>query len=99
MKAEPVAEAHEIHYEETTWKARPESSPDGKRLVYASYLGRAWHQLWVMPSRGGDPFKLSYGDFDNINPRWSPNGKRTSFISNRSGYTSLWLQDALADPQ
>ncbi|MBV8477894.1 MAG: PD40 domain-containing protein, partial [Acidobacteria bacterium] len=45
MKAEPNAEAHEIHYEETNWKARPDFSPDGKRLVYASYLGRAWHQL------------------------------------------------------
>ena len=39
MKAEPGAEAHEIHYEETNWKARPDFSPDGKRMVYASYLG------------------------------------------------------------
>ena len=28
MKAQPGAEAHEIHYEETTWKARPDWSPD-----------------------------------------------------------------------
>jgi Tol biopolymer transport system component len=49
MKAEPGAEAHEIHYEETTWKARPEFSPDGNRLVYASYLGQSWHQLWLIP--------------------------------------------------
>src|SRR5436189_122791 len=38
--------AKEIHYEETNWKARPEFSPDGKKIVYASYLGRQWHQLW-----------------------------------------------------
>src|SRR5438034_3482141 len=30
MKAQPGAEAHEIHYEETAWKARPDFSPDGK---------------------------------------------------------------------
>ncbi|PYX68733.1 MAG: hypothetical protein DMG72_22480, partial [Acidobacteria bacterium] len=30
MKAEPGAEVREIHYEETTWKARPDFSPDGK---------------------------------------------------------------------
>jgi TolB protein len=91
-KAEPGAEAQEIHYEETTWKARPDISPDGTRLIYSSYLGQAWNQLWVMPARGGDPFPLSYGDFDNINPRWSPDGKQITFISNRSGNTSLWVQ-------
>jgi len=93
MKATPGAEAHEIHYEETTWKARPDFSPDGKRIVYASYLGQSWHQLWVMPSQGGDAFPLSYGDFDNVAPRWSPDGKRIAFISNRGGNTSLWTQD------
>jgi len=93
MKAEPGADAREIHYEETAWKARPEFSPDGKRLVYSSYLGQSWNQLWVMPSTGGDPFPLSYGQFDNTNPRWSPDGKRIAFISNRDGNTSLWMEE------
>ncbi len=93
MKAEPGAEPREIHYEETAWKSRPAFSPDGKRIVYASYLGQAWHQLWVIPAQGGDPFPLSYGDFDNVNPRWSPDGSKIAFISNRAGNTSLWLQD------
>ena len=73
-------------------KRVPAFSPDGKRIVYASYLGQAWHQLWVMPAQGGDPFPLSYGDFDNINPRWSPDGQKIAFISNRGGNTSLWMQ-------
>jgi TolB protein len=92
MKAEPGAEAREIHYEETNWKARPDFSPDGKRMVYASYLGQQWHQLWLMPADGGDAFPISYGGYDNTNPRWSPDGTKIAFISNRGGNTSLWVQ-------
>ncbi len=99
MKAEAAAEPREIHYEETAWRAHPEFSPDGKRLIYSSYLGQNWHQLWVIPSEGGDPFPLSYGDFDNVSPRWSPDGKRIAFISNRSGNTSLWIQEVLGGAQ
>ena len=97
IKAEPRADAanahyDEIHYEETNWKARPDFSPDGKRMVYASYLGQSWHQLWLMPAAGGDAFPISYGAFDNVNPRWSPDGSKIVFISNRNGNTSLWMQ-------
>ena len=97
--AEPGAPAREIHYEETNWKARPDFSPDGSRVVYSSYLGRQWHQLWVMPAKGGDAFPLSYGDYDNTNVRWSPDGKSLAFISNRNGNTQLWLQDVVSGRQ
>jgi TolB protein len=47
MNAEPGATAREIHYEETSWKARPDFSADRSRMVYSSYLGGQWHNLSV----------------------------------------------------
>ena len=93
MRAEPRSEPRQVHYEETTWKARPDWSPDGRRVIYSSYLGRQWNQIWIMTDEGGDPFPLTYGEFDATAPRWSPDGKKIAYISNEGGNTSLWIQD------
>lgn len=93
MAASPGAPMREIRYEETTWKARPDWSPDGQRVVYSSYLGRQWHQLWLMTAAGGDVFPLTYGEFDATAPRWSHDGRHIAYISNEGGNTSLWVLD------
>ena len=91
MRAEPGATMTRFHYEETTWKMRPTVSPDGSKLVYSSYLGGQWQQLWIMPPGGGDAFPLTYGNFDRTAPKWSPDSSQIAFISNQTGDTSLWL--------
>ncbi len=89
MAARAGAPMRELWYEETTWKARPDWAPDGRRVVYAGYHGRQWHQLWLMTADGGDPFQLTYGDFDATAPRWSPDGTRIAYVSNQDGNVAL----------
>lgn len=89
MEAREGGALREIRDEETTWRARPDWSRDGKRVVYASYFGRQWHQLWLMTADGANPFQLTYGDFDATGARWSPEGDRIAYISNEGGNTSL----------
>jgi TolB protein len=91
VTAQPGSAMRPLYDEETTWKARPDWSRDGKRVVYSSYLGRQWNQLWLMTADGGDPFQLTYGEFDATEPRWSPDARRIAYISNEGGNTSLWI--------
>ena len=91
MEARAGATPRELHYEETTWKARPDLARDGRRIVYSSYHGRQWNQLWLTPSEPGDPIQLTYGEFDATAPRWSPDASRIGYISNESGNTALWI--------
>ena len=79
--------------EETAWRAHPEVLPDGKRVLFASYHGRQWHQLWLTTLDGAQPLPLTFGDFDRSEARVSPDGTRVAYISNEDGNVSLWLQD------
>jgi TolB protein len=99
MPADGAGATRVLQHEETSWHARPDVSPDGRRFVYSSYLGRQWQQLWLLPVEGGSPFPLTYGDYDNTGPRWSPDGRTIAFISNRAGNTALWLIDAVSGEQ
>jgi hypothetical protein len=86
---EPGAAMREIRSEETTWRTDPDWARDGRRVVYSSYVGRQWHQLWLTTADGEWPFQLTYGDHDATMPRWSPDGRRIAFVSNARGNTAI----------
>jgi hypothetical protein len=89
------AAARKVLTEETTWSAHPEPAPAGQRVLYSSYRGQQWHQLWLTTLDGAAPLPLTFGDFDARNARWSPDGRRVAYISNERGNTALVVQDTI----
>src|SRR4030095_3902850 len=83
--------------EETSWNARPELAPDGKRVLFSSYRGRQHHQLWRTTIQGAAPLPLTFGDTERRNARFSPDGKRIAYIGNAGadGNTQLVVMDVL----
>ncbi len=80
------------HQLETSWAARPEVGPDGKRILFSNYHGGQWHQLWLTTT-DDTALSLTYGEFDRRNARWSADGKHIAYISNETGNTTLWVQE------
>ena len=76
--------------EETTWAARPQPDHAGKRLLYASYRGRQWHQLWLSTIEGKYPLPITFGEYDIWQPRWSPDDQHLLYVSNESGGLELF---------
>ena len=87
------SECLDRHQFESSWAARPEVAPDGKRIIFSGYHGGQWHQLWLTTTNDAAPLALTYGEFDRRNARWSPDGKRIAYISNERGNTALYVQD------
>jgi dipeptidyl aminopeptidase/acylaminoacyl peptidase len=73
-------------------------SPDGSRVAYTVVsTDRAKNSytssIWLAPTRGGDPVELTGAGFSDSSPRWSPDGARIAFSSDREGRLGIWVID------
>jgi Tol biopolymer transport system component len=63
-------------------------SPDGQTLVF-DLMG----DLYTMPVTGGKATAITRGLAYDVHPRYSPDGKKILFISDRSGADNVWYID------
>ena len=73
--------------DEGTWIS-VDVSPDGETIVF-DLLG----DLYTIPLAGGDATPLTAGMAYDSQPRYSPDGSRVLFVSDRDGAENLWLID------
>ncbi|MES2902986.1 MAG: amidohydrolase family protein [Pseudomonadota bacterium] len=77
-----------IDTDEGTWM-NVDVSPDGRRIVF-DMLG----DIYVMPIGGGTPTRIAQGLSYEQQPRWSPDGQRIAFVSDRGGGDNIWIMGA-----
>ncbi len=78
----------EFDVDEGTWMSL-DVSPDGRTLLF-DLLG----DIYTLPIEGGQATRILGGrDWDHM-PRFSPDGRRIAFVSDRDGDMNIWLANA-----
>lgn len=66
----------------------PGRQPDGRTIVF-DLLG----DVYTMPAAGGRATRIAGGATFDMQPRFSPDGKRIAFTSDRDGLWNIWTMD------
>lgn len=76
-----------ITVDEGTWM-NIDVSPDGQTIAF-DLLG----DIYTMPITGGTPTRIAEGLAYETQPRFSPDGKRIAFTSDRGGGDNIWIMN------
>lgn len=76
-----------INVDEGSWMDL-DVSPDGKTIAF-NLLG----DIYTMPIAGGAPTRIAEGLAWEAQPRFSPDGQRIAFTSDRGGGDNVWIMN------
>jgi Tol biopolymer transport system component len=65
-------------------------SPDGKLIAYQSTQGGN-QDIYVMPTKGGEPVRITDDPANDSWPRWSYDGQWLAFNSDRTDRSETWV--------
>lgn len=88
-----ATETMEFSTERGSWMS-VDISPDGKTIIF-DLLG----DIYKMPANGGTATPILSGRAWQIQPRFSPDGKRIAFVSDQDGADNIWTSDLNGDHQ
>src|ERR1039458_3572464 len=79
------------------YAADPQISPDGQWVAYVrqwsdNMTDRRYSNIWLVKADGSLHRPLTWGKFEETSARWSPDGKRLAYVSNRSGSAQLYVR-------
>ena len=74
--------------------ARPDYSPKGDAIAFQAYKGGTFH-IWTMKPDGSGLHQVTEGHGDDREPRFSPDGTKIAFASDRAfqGSYDIWVVD------
>lgn len=72
----------------------PVVSPDGKTVAFCALT-----DLWLLTIGQPTPKQLIKDNFVQMEPAFSPDGKKLAFVSDKDGTMDVWLYDLTTDKQ
>ena len=79
------------------WVSDPQISPDGQKIIYTRNYNdvmtdQTYSNLWIINFDGTDNRPLTTGNHNDFSPRWSPDGDRVLYKSNKDKSVQLYLR-------
>jgi serine/threonine protein kinase/Tol biopolymer transport system component len=75
----------------------PRWSPDGRFIAF-DYRPGEHARIFVISAEGGEPHPVTGGNWEDLMPNWSRDGKWIYFRSNRGGLWELWKAPSAGGP-